>query len=62
MCISKFSNRKIVEKDPLSAAADLFRGSLCRAARQKLFKRMYDLRGKGIVIDVKFMETEDGQR
>ena len=28
MCISKFSNRSVGAKDPLSAAADLFRGSL----------------------------------
>ena len=28
MCISRFSNRKVGAKDPLSAAADLFRGSL----------------------------------
>ena len=27
-CISRFSNRKVGKKDPLSAAADLFRGSL----------------------------------
>ena len=32
MCISRFSNRKVGAKDPLSAAADLFRGS-----RDKLF-------------------------
>ena len=28
MRISRFSNRKVGAKDPLSAAADLFRGSL----------------------------------
>lgn len=28
MCISKFSNRSVAAKDPLTAAADLFRGSL----------------------------------
>ena len=28
LCISRFSNRKVGTKDPLSAAADLFRGSL----------------------------------
>ena len=28
LCISRFSNRKVAAKDPPSAAADLFRGSL----------------------------------
>ena len=28
LCISRFSNRKVGTKDPLSAAADLFRASL----------------------------------
>ena len=30
LCISRFSNRKVGTKDPLSAAADLFRASLIR--------------------------------
>ena len=30
LCISRFSNRKVGTKDPLSAAADLFRASLDR--------------------------------
>ena len=33
LCISRFSNRQVAVKDPLSAAADLFRGSLdCHVA------------------------------
>ena len=33
LCISRFSNRKVGTKDPLSAAADLFRASLdCHVA------------------------------
>ena len=32
VCISRFSNRRIVGKDPSSAVGDLFRGSLCYPA------------------------------
>ena len=39
--ISRFSNRSVGAKDPLSAAADLFRGSLDHFLRRRVRRRKY---------------------